>query len=179
MRHIRRFAAALFVLAATASAFAQGTAPAVSVSPIPTVTVVRGGKAPFKIDLAVNRGFHVNSNKPHDELLLPTTVRLSPPTGVVIMNIQYPEGEELALPFMGKETLNVYSGPFTVRAEVRVPKTAPLGLLRVHGEVKFQACDNRQCYPPRSTPLEFDLKIVKAVVKKKHVATPQSPHIHN
>ena len=108
--------------------------------------------------MRVNRGFHVNSNKPNDELLLPTVVHLNPPQGIIIVNIQYPEGEQLALPFMGNDKLSVYSGSFAVTAEVRVPKSAALGTLRVHGEVKYQACDNRQCFPPKTTPLEFDVE---------------------
>jgi DsbC/DsbD-like thiol-disulfide interchange protein len=160
------------------TALAQGTSPAIGVAPIGTVVVARGSKAQLHIDLQVNRGFHVNSNKPNDELLMPTVVHLNPPEGVLIMNIQYPQGEELALPFMGNEKLNVYSGQFTVSAEVRVPKSAALGTLRIHGDVKYQACDNRQCFPPKTTPLQFDVKVVRPAVKKKATFTPASPHIH-
>jgi DsbC/DsbD-like thiol-disulfide interchange protein len=109
---------------------------------------------------------------------MPTVVHLNPPEGILIMNIQYPQGEELALPFMGNEKLNVYSGQFTVTAEVRIPKSAALGTLRIHGDVKYQACDNRQCFPPKTTPLQFDVKVVRPTVKKKATFTPASPHIH-
>jgi DsbC/DsbD-like thiol-disulfide interchange protein len=160
------------------AALAQGMSPAVTVAPINTVVVARGGKAPLNIEMRVNRGFHVNSHEPHDELLLPTVVHLNPPEGILIMNIQYPEGEELALPFMGNEKLSVYSQLFTVSAEVRIPKSAALGTLRVHGDVKYQACDNRQCFPPKTTPLEFDVKVVRPAVKKKPAYNPASPHIH-
>jgi hypothetical protein len=167
----------LFVLVGSGMALAQGSSPAVTVQPIDTVVVARGGKADLNISMLVNRGFHVNSNKPHDELLMPTVVHLNPPQGIMIMNIQYPAGEELALPFMGNEKLSVYSGNFAVNAEVRIPKSAALGTLRVHGEVKYQACDNRQCFPPKTTPLEFDVKVVKPIMKRKAVYTPASPNI--
>ena len=178
MKLTHRIALFLLALLLPPAALAQGSSPAISVVPIRTVVAVRGGKAPLNIELQVNRGFHVNSNKPNDELLMPTVVRLNPPEGIVIMNIQYPHGEELALPFMANEKLNVYSGPFTVTAEVRIPRSAALGTLRVHGEVKYQACDNRQCVPPKTTPLEFDVKVVRPKVKKAPVYTPASPHIH-
>ncbi|MDR3763245.1 MAG: protein-disulfide reductase DsbD family protein [Acidobacteriota bacterium] len=141
---------------------AQGRAPAVSVAPVPTVAVVRGRKTKLKLDLTVNRGFHINSNKPHDDLLLPTTVRFNPPGGVVFANILYPEGEELVLPFMGKDTLSVYSSAFRVTAEVRATAAAALGTQRIHGEVKFQACDNRQCFPSKTAPFDFDVRVVRA-----------------
>jgi DsbC/DsbD-like thiol-disulfide interchange protein len=178
MKLSHRIFVSLFALFLPSIVFAQGSSPAITVAPIATVVVARGGKAPLNIELQVNKGFHVNSNKPNDELLMPTVVHLNPPEGIMIMNIQYPEAEQLALPFMGNEKLSVYSGHFAVTAEVRVPRTAALGTLRVHGDVKFQACDNRQCFPPKTTPLEFDVKVVRPVVKKKAAYNPASPHIH-
>ncbi len=82
------------------------------------------------------------------------------------------------MPFAGNDKLSVYSGNFAVTAEVRVPKSAALGTQRVHGEVRYQACDNRQCFPPKTTPLEFDVKVVRPAAKKKSTYTAASPHIH-
>lgn len=177
MKFTHRIALSYFAIFVSAAALAQGSSPSVTVLPIGTIVSARGGKAPLNIELRVNKGFHINSNKPNDELLLPTVVHLNPPEGIMIMNVQYPEAEQLALPFMGNDKLSVYSGLVTVRAEVRIPKSAALGTLRVHGEVKYQACDNRQCFPPKSTPLEFDVKVVKPAAKKHSTYTPASPHI--
>jgi hypothetical protein len=178
MKLTDRIALSLLALLVPAAVAAQGSSPQVTVAPINTVVVTRGGKAALDIALQVNRGFHVNSNKPNDELLLPTVVHLNPPQGIMIVNVEYPEGQELALPFMGNQKLSVYSGNFAVSAEVRIPKSAPLGTQRVHGNVKYQACDNRQCFAPKTTPLEFDVKVVKPVVRKKAAYTAASPHIH-
>ena len=158
------FCGAFCVVFCTPAARAQGSSPVVTVAPIANMEVARGGKAPLEIALRINRGFHVNSHRPNDELLLPTVVRLNPPEGITIMNIAYPEAEELPLPF-ASEKVSVYSGSFEVTAEVRVHKSAALGTQRVHGQVLYQACDNRQCFPPKSTPLEFDVTIVRA---RKH-----------
>jgi DsbC/DsbD-like thiol-disulfide interchange protein len=168
-------ASSLLVLCAAAAA--QNSSPSVAVAPIGTIVVVRGGKAPLDIAMQVNKRFHINSNKPNDELLMPTVVHLDPPQGIMIVNIHYPAGEQLSLPFMGKDTLSVYSGSFEVTAEVRVQRSAALGTLRVHGDVKYQACDNRQCFPPKTAPLEFDVKVVRPKVKKS-TYTAASPHIH-
>lgn len=165
------------LVVSASAALTEGTSPQVSVAPIDTVVVVRGGKAPLNIALRVNKGFHVNSHQPNDELLLPTVVHLDPPEGIVIMGIAYPEAQELSVPFAGNEMLSVYSGSFEVTAEVRIPKSAALGTQRVHGAVRYQACDNRQCFPPKTTPLEFDVKVVRTAVKKS-TFTPASPHVH-
>jgi hypothetical protein len=168
--------AAPLLLVCSSSALAQGSSPLVSVASIETLVIARGSKAPLDIALRVNKGFHVNSHQPNDELLLPTVVHLSPPEGIAIMNIAYPEAEELALPFAGHDKLSVYSESFEVTAEVRIPKSAVLGTQRVHGEVRYQACDNRQCFPPKTTPLEFDVKVVNPKGNKS-TYTPASPHI--
>ena len=152
----------LFLACCASVALAQGfgppvtgSGPQVTVAPIAGIVVARGGKAPLDIALRVNRGFHVNSNHPHDELLLPTVVHLDPPEGIEILNLAYPEAEELALPFAGNGKLSVYSGTFEVTAEVRVPRSAALGTQRVRGQVRYQACDNRQCFhiPTHGWPL--------------------------
>ncbi len=162
-----------------AVAVAQGSAPNITVAPVPTVVVTRGGHAQLALELRVNRGFHVNSNRPYDELLMPTTLHLEAPDGVMITNVKYPEGQDLVLPFMGNQKLNVYSGAFVVTAEVRPSRTVAVGTQRVHGSVKFQACDDRQCFPPRTVPVEFDVKVVRPAPKHAgpHV-TADSPHIH-
>ena len=157
------WAAAFLIFVFCAPALAQRSGPVVTVAPIGEVVVPRGGRAPLEIALRVNRGFHVNSHQPNDELLLPTVVHLDPPEGITITNIVYPEAEELELPFASKK-LSVYSGSFAVIAEVRAHKFVTLDTRRVRGEVRYQACDNRQCFPPKTAPFQFDVK----VVRRKH-----------
>jgi hypothetical protein len=44
--------------------------------------------------------------------------------------------------------------------------------------LRYQACDNAQCFPPKTVPVSFDVKVVKEPAT--HHANPaQSPHIHN
>jgi cytochrome c biogenesis DsbD-like protein len=172
LRHL-----ASFVVLCACAAFAQSSSPLITVAPISTITVVRGGKAALDIPLRVNQGFHVNSNHPNDELLLPTIVHLDPPEGIMIAGVEYPQAEQMALPFAGEEKLSVFSGDIDVTAEVRVLKSAPLGTQRVHGQVRYQACDNRRCFPPKTAPVEFDVKVISPPKVKRHTFTPASPHI--
>jgi len=135
--------------------------PQLTVEPIDTIQVARGGTAPLTIAMRVAPGFHINSHQPNQDYLLPTIVHLDPPEGIMIVNIAYPEAEERAMPFANGEKLSVYAGGFVVTADVRVSKTAPYGRLRVHGKVRYQACDQLQCFPPRTEPLQFDVRIVR------------------
>jgi hypothetical protein len=140
---------------------AQKRGPQLTVEPIDTITVARGGWARLTLQLELNRGYHVNSHWPSEDYLLPTTVRLSPQQGIMIVKITYPKGEVMKFRFAGNDHLSVYTGRFRVTAEVRAERDAGLGRQRVHGEVRYQACDDHQCFPPKSTLLHFDVRVVR------------------
>jgi DsbC/DsbD-like thiol-disulfide interchange protein len=174
--------AVLFALFASAMAMAQRPAsvPRVTAAPIEDVTVKQGGSVPVEMQFRVAPGFHINSNKPKSELLLPTVVSLDVPTNVSVAKVTYPTGEELAFPFSPDEKLSVYTGDFTVKGLVFAAKSTPKGTYRVHGNLRYQACDNRACYPPTNIPLSFDVTVAKPTKSssstKKNPA--QSPHVH-
>ena len=163
---MRRFGFAL-LLALAVSALAQSGPPTVSFDPPSPVVVVPGHTAHVTLVFRVGEGFHINSHKPLDELLLPTVVQLDPPTDVMIAKIEYPAGDLLSFPFSPESKLSVYSGEFRVTAAIRPSTAMPHGTFRVHGDLKFQACNNRQCFPPKKIPVQFDVKVERAKRSRK------------
>ncbi len=160
---IRRFALAAVFTFLAAFAVAQG--PSVSQIAPPTVQVAPGKTVPVRLQFRVADYYHINSHKPLDELLLPTELKLSPPTEIMVSNVTYPEGHMLQVPFSPESKLSVYTGDFDVTANLRAAQNMPAGTFRIHGELKFQACNDRQCFPPKTTPVMFDVKVAKA---KRH-----------
>jgi hypothetical protein len=152
--------------------------PAVNVVSIDTAPLMKGKASPVTLKFRVASGFHVNSNRPNSELLIPTVLRLNTPTDLSLGNIQYPDGEQLSFSFSPNDKLSVYTGDFTVQATARTIGSIHPGSYRVHGELHYQACDNNACYPPKSIPIAFDLKVQKAP-KKARSNPAQSPHVHN
>ncbi len=142
-------------------------APSVTVAPVDIVAVTPGKSAPVKISFRISNGFHINSNKPNSELLIPTEFKFSLPTELMIAGVQYPEGQQITLPFMPNEKLSVYSGDVNVVASLRAAQNASAGTYRVHAQLKFQACSDRQCFPPKTTPVDFDVKVAKAAHSHK------------
>jgi hypothetical protein len=159
--------AAMLMLAGVVS-FASGPAdslipkaPTVTAAPAAPVTLVPG--KPAKVDLAfrVETGFHINSNTPRSDLLLPTVLRFQPPANMALSKVSYPPGQDLSFAFLPGEKLNVYTGDFIVAATVTAgPSLAP-GSYRVPGTLRYQACDNRQCYAPKEIPISFDVNVVR------------------
>ena len=151
--------------------------------PPKTVAIRPGGNADVEMDFQVKPGFHINSNKPGSDLLLPTVVKLSPPTNIGVGSLEYPPGREQSFEFSPSEKLSVYTGDFTVTAKVGAAKNMPAGRFRVHGFLTYQACDDRACYPPTKLPIAFDVKVSGKATplssgsghrRSKH---PQSPNI--
>ena len=172
-------AVALLVFTAWASAQEdfglQG--PVVTMAPAPVVTAVQGKPAIVPLTFRVASHYHINSNQPKSEFLIPTALKVEATTDIVIGKTTYPAGEDMSFPFDPDEKLNVYTGDFKIDVQVRPLHTVQPGKYVVRATLKYQACDNAACYPPKQLPISFDVKIAKAPpAPRKNPA--QSPHAH-
>jgi cytochrome c biogenesis DsbD-like protein len=173
------------VLLMSATALAQverskpGATQRVAFAPIATVRVAAGKSTKIELPFRVTSGYHINSNKPTSELLVPTVLSVKPPTDIVVAKLTYPAGVDRSFPFSPGDKLNVFTGDFTVTGLVRAARTTPPGTYRVKAVLKYQACDDRACYPPGQLPVAFDVKIAKAAKPRSSRRSPgQSPHVH-
>jgi DsbC/DsbD-like thiol-disulfide interchange protein len=113
-------------------------------------TVKAGKTSVVELRFRVTDGFHVNSHTPKSELLIATNLTLQPAAGVKTATIEYPAGTAYSFSFEPGEKLDVYTGAFTVK----VPVVAEAGSHTVDGVLRYQACDNAACYPPKSLPVQ-------------------------
>ncbi|TRZ46167.1 protein-disulfide reductase DsbD domain-containing protein [Robertkochia solimangrovi] len=92
-------------------------------------------------------GFHLQSDRPPNPGLIPTSVELDLPEGIYIQRIDFPDAEEFLLAGTS-EPLYVFSNELEVvirlvsSGSVDYPET-------VHGKLNFQPCDDMKCYYPR------------------------------
>jgi Disulphide bond corrector protein DsbC len=170
---------ALFLMLTTAL-WAQESfgkkSPSVTMSPAPMTTVTRGKANTVTLEFHVQSGFHINSNKPSAEYLIPTTLKLDPPTDIVVGRTTYPPGKEMSFAFAPDEKLSVYSGDFNLAVSVRPLASVLPTKYEFHGNLRYQACDNAACYPPKNLPVKFEIKVVKGVPAKTKKNPAQSPH---
>jgi hypothetical protein len=110
---------------------------------------------PTSVDLhfKVADGLHVNSHNPHSEDLVPTTLKLPESSGVRLANAIFPPGADFAFPADPNEKLSVYTGEFTIHAELVATKGNHL----VEATLRYQACNDQVCMPPRSIPVTIDV----------------------
>jgi hypothetical protein len=137
----------------------QVTSPHVSVAGAKTVAV--------ELKFAIQPEMHINSNHPNTDNLIPTKLVLDPPTDLSVVKTIYPTGKDFAFAFDPSEKLNVYSGEFPITLHVRPAHGAMAGPLKVHGELQYQACNDRACFPPKKLPVEFEVTVLKTKSRRR------------
>lgn len=171
-----------FLIAITAGFFAlaypQTTDPnaRVTFEPLDTVSVPMGKSTPVTFTFHIKQGFHVNSHQPAEPELIPTELKFSPPEDLVIAKVQYPAGVLTSFPFDPTTKLSVYSGDIVIKAALLASPKATAGNYTVHGELKYQACDNNACYPPKKLPVQFDVDVSKSHKGSKTIGSPDRTH---
>jgi Disulphide bond corrector protein DsbC len=156
----------------------SGRAPSVTIAAVPLVTAPRAAQTMVNLNFRVAHGFHINSNTPKSEFLIPTALKMDLPTDIILGKIDYPDGQDMSFPFSPDEALNVYNGDFTIAVAVHPLHAVVPGKYIMHGVLRYQACDNAQCFPPKALPVSFEVKVVKEPPGARHNPA-QSPHVHN
>ncbi len=105
--------------------------------------------------VVVQPGFHVNSDKPKDEFLIP--LKLTWTAGPLeAKSVTYPKPEEIKV---GKEMLTVYTGTFNIQTEFKAPENATSGSVEMTGKLRYQACNNEMCFRPASIDVRLPVAI--------------------
>ena len=124
-----------------------GSAQSVSGS-IGNGSVSRGQKARGSVIMSIPGGLHVNSNRPSSEYAIPTVVTLKA-NGVRVSGATYPRGKNRKFQF-SENLINVYEGRVNFPFTVTVPPGFRGNTIRVNASVRYQACTDEVCYPPRT-----------------------------
>lgn len=120
-----------------------------------TIPVKRGASAVENLRVEVLNGFHVNSDKPKDEFLIP--LRLTWTGGPLeAKSITYPKPEEVKV---GADLLNVFTGAFEIKTEFYSPATAPSGSSSMTGKLRYQACNSSMCFRPATIDIKVPVTI--------------------
>src|SRR5258708_23055883 len=119
MHSIVKFSAVVLLSTLGAAQESPGRkVPSVTMVP-PVVTPVKRGQAnAVDLQFRVGSGFHINSNTPKSEFLIPTTLKLNPPTDIVVGKVTYPAGEDRSFPFDPSQKLSLYSRDFALAVTV-------------------------------------------------------------
>lgn len=117
------------------------------------VTVPAGKPADVTLHFRIAQGLHINSHTPRDEFLIPTSFSIPDGLGVRLAAANYPAGADFTLPSDPRNKLSVYTGEFTIQARI----VADPGNHLVEAKLRFQACNDTACMPPKTIPVAIDV----------------------
>lgn len=152
---IPRKLATICLLAGPALLLAQGNF--LMVDPPRKIAAKRGETVEARLAVRVRDGFHVNSDQPAEDYLIP--LRLKWEAGPLAPEaIVFPKPEMRKYEFSQKP-LSVFTGNFEITARFKVdPKAAP-GPGVLVGKLHYQACSHNTCYRPATVEVRLPYEI--------------------
>ena len=117
----------------------------------------RNETATAKVHLQLKQGYHVNSNQPADEYLIPLRLTWSAEP-LKTEGIVYPKPALEKYAFSEKP-LSVYTSDFDVVTKFKVPANATSGPAMATGKLRYQACNDRMCLPPKTIDITMTIEI--------------------
>jgi hypothetical protein len=128
-----------------------------SVTPPKVVAAKRNQTVSADIKLELRQGYHVNSDKPTDEYLIPLKLTWTP-GAAESAGVDFPAPVMQKFSFSEKP-LSVFEGDFKLTAKFKIPANAPVGPSKLEGKLRYQACNDRMCLPPRTLDVIVPLEI--------------------
>ncbi len=137
---------------------AQNTKQYLTIGELPKVAGKRSAAVQARIPVTVQMGFHVNSNAPKDEYLIPLKLTWKS-TGVLEAGqVVYPKPSLEKYEF-AESPLSVYTGAFELVTNFKVAANAPAGPGVAAGQLRYQACNDRACFPPKTIEINLPYQV--------------------
>ena len=117
------------------------------------IAVSAGKPAQVALHFRIAPGLHIQSHKPAGEFYIPTVFSIPADAGVKLVSATYPPGTTFRLPADPSTPLSVYTGEFAVQTRL----VASPGDHKVRAALRYQACDQTQCMPPKTILVSLDV----------------------
>jgi hypothetical protein len=117
------------------------------------VSVPAGKSSPVTLHFRIQPNLHINSHTPREQYLIPTVLSFPESSGVRLADATYPAGADFTLPADPNEKLLVYSGDFAIQTKI----VATPGDHLVEAKLRYQACDQNACMPPKTITVPIDV----------------------
>jgi len=128
-----------------------------SVQEPPAVAAKRGATAQAGVKVSLKPGFHVNSNTPSEDYLIPLKLTWTPgPLDSPV--VAYPKPMMEKYDFSDKP-ISVFTGDFELSTSFKVPTNAPVGPAMMAGKLRYQACNNKSCFPPKTLDVKLPVQV--------------------
>ena len=117
----------------------------------------RGASAQARFKVMLRPGFHVNSNTPSEDYLIPLKLTWTPGP-LESAATAYPKPQMEKYEFSPKP-ISVFTGNFELSTTFKVPANAPVGPGMMAGKLRYQACNDKSCFPPKTVEVKLPVQI--------------------
>lgn len=101
------------------------------------------------IPITVRQGYHVNSNTPSEDYLVPLKLTWTSTGALEPEAVNFPKPTIEKYQF-AEMPLSVFTGSFNLSAHFKVKPDASRGPGAATGKLRYQACSNIACYAPKT-----------------------------
>ena len=120
--------------------------------------VYKGSEFKLALEVNVAEGWHINSDKPYDEYLIPTSLTIVENPNFKLKKVAYPKPHDYKFSFSGSP-LSVWEGTIYKGALIEVdsntvPATYPLIV-----KLQYQACNEMSCQAPTSIKDTINIEV--------------------
>lgn len=147
------------VTGSAAQTFFPAAGELVTVSAAASLSKFHAGSSGFlAVTADIAEGWHINSNTPRDEYLIPTVLEVTAPGGIEIERILYPEPalERLAI---SDDLMSLYHGRVTFGASLSVAASALPGQYTLKATLGYQGCNDMSCIEPADVSIELTITV--------------------
>ncbi|MBU2445350.1 MAG: thiol:disulfide interchange protein, partial [Bacteroidetes bacterium] len=109
----------------------------------------------------INTEWHINSDKPNDEYLIPTKMSIKSENDFTLRKVIYPKPHDIDLAF-SEQPVSVFEGESKFFGLVQVPKELAVGNYDFEIILEYQACNDLSCLPPKRVKVPFKFEVVDA-----------------
>ncbi len=118
--------------------------------------------------LDIKEGWHINQNPPDPDYQMPTTFKMKTKHGSELLNVKYPKGQKFTPPG-SPEPIVVYEKQIVLFGTIEVPESAAGKTEEFDLLVRYQACSNDRCEPPKTLTLKGKVEVAPVGEKVKTI----------
>ncbi|NIP39144.1 MAG: hypothetical protein GWO07_10835 [Candidatus Dadabacteria bacterium] len=113
----------------------------------------------LKVKISVKDGYHVQANPASQEFLIPVNIENISAEGISFGKPEYPVGNPFKIE-TSDDPLSVYDGKFIITLPFETANDSEIAQTEVNGTFRYQTCDAKRCYFPRSIEFSVPVKII-------------------
>jgi cytochrome c biogenesis protein CcdA/thiol-disulfide isomerase/thioredoxin len=155
----RTFLLVLIAVAAIGAGQALPPGFKIDLEPIVEGPAHAGSSVRLALKVTLAEGYHVQSNQPREPTYIPTVLAIDPPAGVTPVEVVFPRAVDFKIEGT-PDLLAVFEREFVIGARLEIDAKQPPNELSIPARLRFQACDDRQCFRPMTRDVSWTIRVV-------------------